>query len=154
GAGGFSYRFAHQYQVDYGVSNHTLGMTHHVGLSYRFGGFFASSQAEPEVFSPTGEQSVTTIRLNARTKGEPGSWSLAILNKADENVRTFGGKGQPPAHLLWDGKDETGMPLPDGVYRYRLVVHDRDGREIDGPARTVEISTSGPQGKVPVIPVQ
>jgi hypothetical protein len=67
-------------------------------------------------------------------------------------VRTFGGKGLPPAHLLWDGKDETGLPLPDGVYHYQLVVNDTEGRRVVGPVRKVEILTSGPQGSVPVVP--
>ncbi|HEY3215721.1 MAG TPA: PorV/PorQ family protein [Candidatus Eisenbacteria bacterium] len=154
GTGGFTYRFAPQYQLDYGVANQTLGVTHRVGLSYRFGGFFASSRAEPAMFSPTGEKAVTKISLNARTKAEPESWSLDIHSKTDEVVRRFGGKGQPPSHIQWDGKDENGLPLPDGVYRYSLVVKDLEGRIVTGPVRMVEISTGGPQGDVPVVPVQ
>jgi len=154
GTGGFTYRFAPRYQIDYGVAEHELGMVHRVGLSMRFGGFFASSQAEPAVFSPTGERAVTRIALNSRTKSEPEEWSLDIVNKADEVVRKFGGKGQPPSHLQWDGKDETGLPLPDGVYRYRLTVRDREARVVMGPVRTVEIATGGPQGEIPVLPVQ
>jgi hypothetical protein len=152
--GGFSYRFASNYQMDYGVSDHALGLTHRVGVTYRFGGFFASAKASPEIFSPTGETAVTKIALNARTKADTEEWSLALVNKADEVVRRFGGKGAPPAHLLWDGKDETGLPLADGVYRYRLTVHDAEGRAIESPERRVEISTTGPEGSVPVIPVQ
>jgi len=154
GTGGFSFRFAPRYQLDYGVSDEAPGMTHRVGLSYRFGGFFASSKAEPAVFSPTGEHAVTKILLNARTKADAQSWSLDIVNKADEVVRRFGGNGQAPSHIQWDGKDETGLPLADGTYRYHLVVNDREGRQIVGPVRVVEISTTGPQGTVPVDPVQ
>ena len=152
--GGFGYRAGGHYQFDYGVSDHPLGLVHRVALSYRFGGFFASAKAEPEIFSPTGESAVTKILLGSRTKSETEDWSLDLVNKSDEIVRRFGGKGTPAAHLLWDGKDETGLPLPDGIYHYRLVVHDADGREIVSPVRTVEISTGGPQGAVPVIPVQ
>lgn len=152
--GGMSYRFAGNYQFDYGVMDHPLGLTHRVGLTYRFGGFFAKAKAEPEIFSPTGERAVTKIDLNARTKAELESWSLDILNKSDEVVRRFGGKGQPPAHIQWDGKDETGLPLADGEYRYRLVVNDADGRVIESRVHAVTISTGGPQGEVPVIPVQ
>ncbi len=153
-AGGFSYRFKAPLQVDYALADRPLGMSHRLALSYRFGGFFAASQADPAVFSPTGENSVTKIRLNARTKADAESWTLSFINKSDEVVRRFGGKGQPPAHLLWDGKDEAGLPLPDGVYRYQLVVTDHEGREIAGPARTVEIFTGGPQGSVPIEPVR
>jgi hypothetical protein len=153
-AGGFSYRTGGHYQFDYGVSDHPLGLIHRIGVSYRFGGFYASAKAEPEVFSPTGENAVTNIVLGSRTKADTDNWTLSLINKTDEVVRKFGGKGTPPAHLLWDGKDETGMPLPDGTYRYQLVVHDAEGREILSPTHTVEISTGGPQGSVPVIPIQ
>lgn len=153
GSGGLSYRISPQYQVDYAVADHPLGLTHRVGLAYRFGGFFASSAADPTVFSPTGERAVTKISLNARTKAEPSEWALTILDKGDAIVRRFGGAGQPPAHLLWDGKDETGLPLADGTYRYALVVHDRDGRTFESPTREVQITTEGPQGRVPVIPL-
>jgi hypothetical protein len=152
--GGFSYRSGGHYQFDYGVSDHALGLIHRLGISYRFGGFYASAKAEPEVFSPTGESAVTKIVLGSRTKSETDNWNLSLINKTDEVVRRFGGKGAPPAHLLWDGKDETGMPLADGTYRYLLVVHDADGREIVSPTHMVEISTGGPQGSVPVIPIQ
>lgn len=119
----------------------------------RFGGFFASSKADPEAFSPTGERPVTQVALNARTKAETRQWALEILNKSDAVVRRFGGQGRPPAHVEWDGKDDTGLPLADGSYRYRLVVTDRDGRTVESPARAVEISTTGPLVQVPVVPV-
>jgi len=43
-------------------------------------------------------------------------------------VRRFGGKGQPPRNVEWDGKDETGLPMADGRYRYLLAVQDAQGR--------------------------
>ena len=148
--GGFTYRFGPQYQFDYGVADHALGLTHRVGFSYRFGGFYASNRAEPEVFSPTGDKAVTKISLNAKTKARAENWSLEIVSKSGQVVRRFGGPGLPPAHVLWDGKDETGMPVADGVYTYRLTVKDADGRELNASTRKVEISTGGPQVTVPV----
>jgi flagellar hook assembly protein FlgD len=65
-------------------------------------------------------------------------------------VRHFGGAGRPPAHIQWDGKDETGLPVSDGAYTYRLVVRDQQGRVLDSPIRRVTISTAGPQGDVPI----
>lgn len=153
-SGGLSYRFGSQYQLDYAAADRPLGVTHRVGLSLRFGGFFASSQADPEAFSPTGEHPVTRLALNARTKGDAQQWTLEIVNKSETVVRRFGGQGKPPAHVEWDGKDETGLPLADGFYQYRLVVSDREGRTVASPSRAVEILTSGPEVQVPVIPAQ
>jgi hypothetical protein len=153
-AGGVSYQISTPLQLDYGLQDQELGLAHRVGLSYRFGGFSAVSRAEPEIFSPTGTNSVTKIHLKAKTKANAESWTLQIFDKLDIVVREFGGKGLPPAHLLWDGKDAAGLPLADGTYRYQLVVMDLEGRRIESPEGFVEISTGGPKGDVPVIPVK
>jgi hypothetical protein len=148
--GGFAYQLGPRYQLDYGVADHPLGLTHRIGLSMRFGGFFASSDAEPAVFSPTGEKATTQVRLNAHTKTEADSWTLEFVDKARRVARRFGGPGLPPPHVQWDGKDEAGMPVADGLYTYRLVVRDKDGRILTSSTRRVEVSTGGPQGDVPV----
>jgi hypothetical protein len=129
-SGGFSYQVNHNIRFDYGMSDHELGVVHRFAVSYRFGGFF---------------------QIKTRTKAEPKRWHLDVWDKHDQIVRTFGGVGVPPAHVMWDGKDENGMTLADGVYRYTLVVIDEEGREVSSEQKTVEITTSGPQGSVPVI---
>jgi hypothetical protein len=149
-AGGISYRLPSGLQVDYGLSDEDLGVTHRIGISYRFGGFFASSIADPPVFSPLGQQSVTKFELKSKTKAETKDWDLEIADKSNQVVRRFGGAGTPPSHVMWDGKDETGLPCPDGIYSYVLMVRDDEGRTISGRERTVEITTGGPQGSVPV----
>ncbi len=150
-AGGMSYRVSPAMQLDYGLSDHELGVTHKIGLSYRFGGFFASSKADPPVFSPLGEQAVTKFELEAHAKSTVDKWTLDILDKQDQVVRRFSGREQPPSHVMWDGKDETGMPLADGPYTYQLVVVDSEGRVMSDHERIVEISTGGPSGSVPVL---
>ncbi|MDH3215442.1 MAG: PorV/PorQ family protein [Candidatus Krumholzibacteria bacterium] len=149
-AGGFSYRVTPAMRFDYAAADNELGVTHRFGMSYKFGGFFASSEAVPPIFSPIGQQSVTKFHLKAKTKADAESWRLEIVDKSNQVVRQFGGKGVPPAHVMWDGKDESGLSLPDGVYHYHLVVIDRERREFVAHERTVEITTEGPQGSVPV----
>ncbi len=148
---GMSYQVTHGMRIDYGTSNHELGLVHRVGVSYRFGGFFANSYATPEVFSPMGENSVTKFNIKARTKDETSDWKLEIFDKHGELVRNFGGTGVPPAHVMWDGKNDTGLTLPDGIYQYRLTVRDAKGRVLRAEEKSVEILTSGPQGSVPLI---
>jgi hypothetical protein len=149
-AGGFSIRITPSARFDYAPADEELGVTHRFGLSYRFGGFYASSEADPPVFSPIGERSVTKFHLAAKTKADANSWELEIVDKSNRVVRRFSGKGVPPAHVMWDGKDETGLPLPDGVYKYFLLVTDQEGRELSSHFRKVEITTEGPKGTVPV----
>jgi hypothetical protein len=151
GTGGFSYRFAPQYQLDYAVADHALGMSQRIGVAMRFGGFFAASHAEPAVFSPTGDNAVTKFVLQSHTRARAESWNVEVMDKSGQVVRRFGGQGQPPSHLEWDGKDESGMPLADGRYHYRLSVKDAEGRQMIASQHVVEIFTTGPQGAVPVV---
>jgi hypothetical protein len=150
-AGGMSYRVSPDVQLDYGLSDHELGVTHKIGMSYRFGGFFASSKADPPVFSPLGEKAVTKFVLEAHAKSRIEKWSLDIVDKQEQVVRRFSGRAEPPSHVMWDGKDESGVALPDGAYTYRLVVVDSEGRAIADHERVVEIATGGPSGHVPVL---
>src|SRR4029079_15904658 len=61
--GGLSYQLGPRMRLDYGVADHPLVLEHRIGLSMRFGGFFASSQAEPPVFSPPAEGPTTPAPL-------------------------------------------------------------------------------------------
>jgi len=149
--GGMGVRLAEGFRLDYGLANHELGLTNRIGLSYRFGGFEARSEASPRVFSPLGSESVTRFDLRSRTKAAPSTWALDIIDSSDRRVRRFGGKGEPPSHVMWDGKNESGLPLADGTYRYRLTVVDAEGREIESAWDAVAIYTGGPQGAVPAV---
>jgi hypothetical protein len=90
GSGGFTYRFAPQYSLDYATADHALGLQHRVGVSAHFGGFFASSNAEPQVFSPTGEHAVTRISLNSRSSTSR-TRSCAVSVARASRPRTWNG---------------------------------------------------------------
>ena len=150
-AGGFTYRAPNGVDFDYGMTDSEFGVVHQFGISYRFGGFFAQSMATPEVFSPTGRNATTRFELRSRTRGEAQSWTLEVFDGSGNVVRRFGGENLPPQQITWDGKDETGLPLPDGIYRYELNVLDDEGTSLVSNTREIEILTAGPSGAVPVI---
>lgn len=149
-AGGFSYVLDDRLRVDYGAIGHELGVTHRFGVSWRFGGFFADSHADPAVFSPLGSNATTRFHLASRTRSEVDSWRLEIRDRYGRALRSFGGRGAPPAQLLWDGKADTGDPLPDGSYRYSLVVTDAFGHRTESEQRTVQINTRINEISVPI----
>lgn len=148
--GGLTYRMPTGWDFHYGAQNHELGVTHRFALSYRFGGFFASSQALPAVFSPTGRNAVTRFQLESRTRADATTWELEVVDPSGMAVRSFGGPGSPPVQVVWDGKDASGLPLSDGIYEYTLVVSDAEGHVLESRTRNVEILSSGPSGQVPV----
>lgn len=149
-AGGFSYELPNRLRVDYGAIGHELGVTHRFGVSWRFGGFFADSQAEPAVFSPLGRNATTRFHLSARTRQDADTWRLHITDRYGHEVRSFGGRGAPPAHVVWDGKSDRGEPLPDGSYLYHLAVTDAGGRTNESEPRTIQINSRIQEISVPV----
>ena len=151
-AAGLSYSLPSGLQLDYAMSDHELGLVHRVGVTWRFGGFSAEATATPAVFSPTGSEPVTRFALKARTRAEAAAWQLEILDGSGLVVRTYAGQGQPPADIVWDGKDTGGRPLPDGAYTYRLRVNERGGTSLQAQPGTVEISSGGPRGSIEVAP--
>lgn len=149
-AAGFSYRLPNGLQLDYAMSDHEMGLVHRVGLVWRFGGFSAEAKASPAVFSPTGGEPLTRFALKARTRAAAASWHLDIADASGVIVRTFAGKGQPPADIVWDGKDGAGRPLPDGDYTYRLRVDERGGATLQARPGVVEIASGGLLGTIGV----
>ena len=149
-SGGFTVQLPRDLRLDYGTGDHDLGMIHRFSLSWRFGGFFASSLASTDVISPLGSRSTARIELAARTRHEIDSWRLDINDAAGELVRRFGGRGNPPAQVMWDGKGTTGLPLADGSYTYRLVVTDLGGLETTSQVNRITIDTRARAIRMPV----
>ena len=57
-------------------------------------------------------------------------WKLVVVNSKGTPVRTFSGKGNPPAEIAWDGRATDGSPLTPGLtYSYVIEAFDRAGNK-------------------------
>ena len=139
--GGISVNLPKNMVIDYGLNDNELGVAHRISLSYQFGGFFAGAEPDREVFSPLGRNPLAKFNLQTRTREIPKRWFLEIVDNSGQGRRSFKGKGSPPADIVWDGKDGSGNPLPDGVYYYKFYVDDGDGQKIEGHGGVIEIDT-------------
>ena len=94
-------------------------------------------------FSPNndGRQDKTIFvgRL-ASEKLQVSRWVLNVV-RGGQVVWTFEGGSHLPRNLEWDGKDQQGRFLPDGVYKVLLRIVDRHGMEIGAATQAVEIKT-------------
>lgn len=79
-----------------------------------------------ELFSPNGDGQKDAVELHYRVL-EPVHLEFSVLDAEDRRVRTFRREhAVPPGqtlddHVAWDGKDEQGRTVPDGVYRIRVA---------------------------------
>lgn len=84
-------------------------------------------------FSPNndGVDDEETFAVDASQYDGVGSWSLKVLDKAGNKVRTLSGKDFLPKAISWDGmvKDATGkdVPAPEGSYTGLLTTYFKKG---------------------------
>ncbi|MFP4466127.1 MAG: PorV/PorQ family protein [Candidatus Goldiibacteriota bacterium] len=144
---GAGYKIMRNYIVDYSMSVQELGITHRASFTFATGGFDVNLTAEPKLFSPVGVRKTTTISIYASTKYPVIEWEMSIINENDDVVRFYSGYDRPPEQIIWDGKDDRGLPVSDGEYKCVMKVIDKNRRTIQSAPETVRISSSLPMNR-------
>jgi flagellar basal-body rod modification protein FlgD len=74
----------------------------------------------------------STPGLQFRIPREADSVKVQIANKAGDLVRSLdlGAQGPGPHSVGWDGRDEDGEPVPDGVYSYDVAAKSPDNEAL------------------------
>ncbi len=90
-----------------------------------------------------------TVNVNFATKSEEpiDSYKITILDPSGTLVKTFSGKGSPPSHYLWDGRNQTGELVPQGNYSFNLEV--TDDNDLTGTARPAQTFAKWVPKRVP-----
>lgn len=81
---------------------------------------------EERIFSPNNDGNKDTLIINQEGSVEE-QWQARILNASGTAVRSFTWNEQAPEKLVWGGKNDEGILVPDGVYKYRITATDRAG---------------------------
>ncbi len=91
------------------------------------------------LFSPDGDglRDEVTIR---QSSSRENLWEAEIRDSREEEVRSFYWKGQAST-FKWDGKDENGNKIADGLYSYRVRCIDPAGNSVSKEIRGLEIDT-------------
>ncbi len=73
------------------------------------------------VFSPNGDGRKDSLVIKQKVKGESSDiYNASIFNSKGEVVRNYSFIGNVPEEIIWDGKDNKGAELPEGVYSYKI----------------------------------
>ena len=87
-------------------------------------------------FSPDNDGSIDFFEISQTNASDEHLWTAEIYSSDNKAVKKYEWKGTPPEKLLWDGKDNGGMILPDGKYTYKLNSTDLAGNKMD--EKTIE----------------
>ena len=95
------------------------------------------------VFSPGGGGSKNTITFRP-TGSVEDAWESGIYNAAGEKVRAFDPEAGNPRPRVWDGRNDAGIIVTDGVYTYRIGATDRAENSADASLSNIIINTVRP----------
>src|SRR5579871_5277931 len=136
-------------QVDYAyVPYGILGDTHRISLSVIIGGALVKPDAYA-VASPAFILGQQTVGVNFSTHSEEpiDSYKINILDSNGMLVKSLSGKGNPPSHYLWDGRNQAGELVPQGNYNFTLDV--TDDNNMTGSARPAQTYAKWVPKRVP-----
>ncbi len=106
----------------------------------------AQVRSSGAIFSPVGDGKLDTVTFSQQMSTEI-DWTGAIYavdaagKPADQAVRTFRFGGNPPATVVWDGRDDAGRLATDGRYAYLVSSTDRAGNTGKANLSIVELNT-------------
>lgn len=101
--------------------------------------------ADALIFSPDGDGNKDSLAISQKGSKED-LWTAEILDAGGSVQRSWAFQNSEPASLVWDGKNNDGQVVPDGVYAYRVYSEDRAGNK--GQARIDNIIVNTQQAPV------
>lgn len=92
------------------------------------------------IFSPNGDGNKDTLSIQQIGSVED-KWTGVFSDVAGTAVASFVWEKQALAPWEWDGKNEQGLRVPDGVYAYRLTATDRAGNSVTTQLDNIIVDT-------------
>lgn len=102
---------------------------------------FVGKSVEAETLVTGLKDGSATMTYNL--SGNSAETTITIVDETGQTVRTLTGQTSQGHHTqVWDGKNENGVDLPDGVYGFLVAAEDEEGAEVPTGQGTVGEVTS------------
>jgi flagellar hook assembly protein FlgD len=99
----------------------------------------ATVSADALLFSPSPDSSLTSIAIRQTTSNED-LWQGQFQDSTGKTVRAYSWKGKA-ADFSWDGKDDNGNTVPDGLYRYSVSATRKAGNKTVKSLEGIRVDT-------------
>jgi flagellar hook assembly protein FlgD/outer membrane protein OmpA-like peptidoglycan-associated protein len=97
-------------------------------------------KADRTAFNPTGSAGQNKVVYSLSGSKEE-AWKAVMAGADGAAVRTWSMGPQPDATVEWDGADDQGRPVPDGIYSLSISAMDRAGNSFQSAPITVSLDT-------------
>jgi flagellar motor protein MotB/flagellar hook assembly protein FlgD len=93
------------------------------------------------IFSPDGDGNKDAIVIKAESSKED-NWNVEIRDTSDKTLRRLGVKDSSLNAVTWDGKDDSGKAVPDGVYKLAVSSEDRAKNSVQNSLPNIVVDTA------------
>ncbi len=100
-----------------------------------------SVSADRPAFNPAGAQGQNSVHFLEKGVKE-AKWSGEVVGSDGKVARSFSFSPLPDPDVEWDGTDDSGKPVADGVYTYRLKALDGAGNSFATAPVSVSVDTA------------
>ena len=103
-------------------------------------------------FSPNGDGTKDTMIFNLSVPINEGivNWDLQVSDASDTVIRTFSGSNTIPQRMEFDGKNDAGQAVPEGIYSASLSVRYRNGYNSTAVSPVFNLDVSPPLAAVQI----
>ena len=95
------------------------------------------------IFSPDGDGNKDTFLIKQSGSVED-KWTATFTDTDNRVVRTAETVKAAPSDFVWDGKNNTGEFVPDGIYTYKIAATDRAGNSASQSVPNIIVDTIKP----------
>ena len=103
-------------------------------------------------FSPNGDGRQDTFPIHQRNAGQEQVWNGRITDASSKVVRNYRWI-EYAEDLVWDGRDDAGAILPDGIYSYSVSATDLAGNTAEFVLGPIILDTRPPNAEVLIEPI-
>jgi len=107
-------------------------------------------RADKSIFSPDGDGRLDTLTVSQEGSKEK-TWTGALIDEANNTVKTWVFGETPPSRIEWDGVTDDGQ-IVDGFYKYVLSSTDLAGNTGTALTSAVELNTGTTEVIITVLP--
>ncbi|MGL1894619.1 MAG: gliding motility-associated C-terminal domain-containing protein [Spirochaetaceae bacterium] len=95
------------------------------------------------IFSPNGDGNKDVLEIPQSSSKEV-RWFAEVTDFMGNSVKSEAWDNAPTDKFLWDGKDDSGQLVPDGVYKYKITSTDLAGNSTEDFVDNIIINTKQP----------
>ena len=135
-------------------SEDDLGITHRATLTLKFGSPSVTIKAEPPIISPNSDSKFDFAFIKPEMAGKNKVSSVTLNIYSSAMMPVSGRKVINTSNIFWNGMNDFGMPVPDGLYYAEIEADYGAGVKAKSNLAPVTVDNSPPMVSVDASPKQ